>query len=66
MAKTLPSSAVGGGSVLEWELRSNMPCGQKPKCKTVAMLYVKFNKDFKHSPHQNQSLKKKLKLPSDA
>ena len=66
MAKTLPSSAVGGGSVLEWELRSHMPCGQKPKCKTEAMLYVKFNKDFKHSPHQNQSLKKKLKLPSDA
>jgi hypothetical protein len=39
---------------------------KKPKCKTKAMLYIKFNKDFKHGPHQKQSLKKKIKLPSDA
>ena len=46
------------------ELRSHMPCGQKPKHKQQKQYCNKFNKDFKNGQHQ-KNLKKNKSLVKD-
>ena len=62
VVKTLPSNAVGVGSIPAGDAK--IPYASWPKDQTIKQKQYcnKFNKDFKNGPHQEKNLKKKYQM----